>query len=81
MFWKETAEKLFKDQLEQGQGGGLVEKDARDASLFLINVSIEPEDKVTFRLTYDELLKRKVGLYEYVLHIQPGQVVDDFKCR
>lgn len=35
--------------------------------------------KVTFELTYEELLKRKHGKYELQIHARPMQPVKDFK--
>ena len=42
---------------------------------------LEPADKVTFHLRYEELLKRsEKGQYNYELNLQPeNQVIDDFK--
>lgn len=34
-----------------------------------------------FVLTYQELLRRKLGLYEHVTYINPGQLVNDFKVE
>ena len=76
---KDEAKAEFDSQVEDGLGAGLVEQDARDANLFKIRTSIEPTEKVIFRLTYDELLERSLGLYEHTIHVQPGQIVDDFK--
>ena len=72
---KDEAKTEFDRQVEEGLGAGLVEQDARDASLFKIRTSIEPSEKVIFRLTYDELLERSLGLYEHTIHVQPGQIV------
>merc|ERR1719411_1552526 len=41
--------------------------------------SVEPGDKVVFRLTYEELLERRNGEYEYAINISPGQVVEEFR--
>ena len=42
---------------------------------------LEPADKVTFHLRYEELLQRsEKGQYNYELNLQPeNQVIDDFK--
>lgn len=37
--------------------------------------------KVTFELTYEELLKRRLGKYELLIHARPMQPVADFKVR
>ena len=40
---------------------------------------MEPAGKLIFTLTYEELLKRVNSKYEYILHIQPGQIVKDYR--
>ena len=57
------------------------------SKLFIINlcfkchsVNLEPAGKLTFTLTYEELLKRVNSKYEYILHIQPGQIVKDYQA-
>jgi len=52
---------------------------SRDSNKFTVDVNIEPGDKVIFELTYDELLERKNGNYEYGINIDPGMIIDDFK--
>jgi uncharacterized protein YegL len=49
-------------------------------AVFQINFSanVEAGDIVRFRLTYEELLQRKNGQYDYNINVNPGQVVDDF---
>lgn len=47
---------------------------ARDSNKFTVSVNVEAESKVTFNLTYEQLLTRKLGVYENIIHLQPGQV-------
>lgn len=47
---------------------------ARDSNKFTVSVNVEAENKVTFNLTYEQLLPRKLGVYENIINIQPGQV-------
>lgn len=46
----------------------------RDSNKFTVSVNVEAESKVTFNLTYEQLLSRKLGIYENVINVQPGQV-------
>lgn len=39
-----------------------------------MSVNVEAESKVTFNLTYEQLLTRKLGVYENIINVQPGQV-------
>lgn len=47
---------------------------ARDSNTFTVSVNVEAESRITFNLTYEQLLTRKLGLYENTINIQPGQV-------
>ena len=53
----------------------------RETNKFQIQVNVAAKEKVTFVLTYRELLKRTNGLYNHVIYINPGQVVDDLKIN
>jgi len=44
-------------------------------------VNVEPQKKATFNLTYEELLTRKLGLYNHVINLQPGQEVKDLQVQ
>lgn len=46
-----------------------------------LTASVEPFGKVRFKLTYQELLNRRLGHYEQIIHVNPGQVVKDFKVE
>ena len=43
-------------------------------------MNLEPAGKLTFTLTYEELLKRVNSKYEYILHVQPGQIIKDYRA-
>lgn len=51
----------------------------RNTNAFKVSVNVAASSKITFELKYEELLQRKLGVYEIVTHINPGQVVRDFK--
>lgn len=44
-------------------------------------VNVAALSKVTFNLTYQELMKRQKGLYEHAIYINPGQTVDDLRVE
>lgn len=46
---------------------------------FKTSVTVAAQKKVTFELTYEELLRRKLGKYELQIHARPMQPVKDFK--
>ena len=45
----------------------------------IYSVNLEAAGKLTFTLTYEELLKRVNSKYEHILHVQPGQLVKDYR--
>merc|ERR1711971_456250 len=78
---KEEAEKTFEKALNRGRGAGLVSQDAKDANKFTVSTNIEGGQEVIFRLTYDELLGRKEGMYRQEINIDPQQIVEDFRVE
>jgi hypothetical protein len=44
-----------------------------------VSVNVEPQKKVNFKLTYEELLSRKLGTYKHAINLDPGQIVSDLK--
>ena len=73
MSFKNHSEKHF----NQNSFLGLV---SRESEKFSVKSNIEPGDKVVFKLTYDQLLERSKGQYEYALDINPGQIVEVCAC-
>ena len=53
----------------------------RETNAFQIMVNVAAMEKVTFELTYQELLKRTKGRYSHVIYVNPGQVVDDMSVE
>merc|ERR1719412_3263225 len=75
---KEEAKRTYEEAVDSGISAGLVSKNRRDSNTFSVDTNLEPGEKVVFSLTYEELLERKDDQYEYVLHVDPGVVLDDF---
>lgn len=46
-----------------------------------MSVNIEPKAKVTFNMTYEELLTRRSGRYEHAIHINPGTIVSNLEVK
>merc|ERR1712117_212418 len=78
---KEEAEKTFEKALTRGRTAGLVGQDERDANKFTVSTNIEGGQEVVFRLTYNELLGRKEGMYRQEININPQEVVEDFRAE
>lgn len=51
----------------------------RKMEKFSVSVNIASNSKVTFVLTYEELLQRTLGQYEIVIRVKPKEPVQEFK--
>uniref|UniRef100_A0A3Q3L1N4 VIT domain-containing protein n=1 Tax=Labrus bergylta TaxID=56723 RepID=A0A3Q3L1N4_9LABR len=71
---KEAAKQQYTDAVSQGQSAGIVSSVGRTLEEFKTSVNVAAHKKVTFELTYEELLKRKLGKYELQIHARPMQV-------
>ncbi|KAF6099588.1 inter-alpha-trypsin inhibitor heavy chain 3 [Phyllostomus discolor] len=78
---KEVAKKQYEKAVSQGQTAGLVKASGRKLEKFTVSVNVAAGSKVTFELTYEELLKRHKGKYEMYLKIQPKQLVKHFEIE
>jgi len=76
---KENATQIFEDAVSSGQTAGLV--DAREGNVFAIKTNVAAAEKLTFTLTYEQLLERKLSKYEQVINLNPGQLVKDMEIN
>ncbi|KAL2299708.1 hypothetical protein Nmel_012553 [Mimus melanotis] len=76
---KAAAQNEYDTAVSQGQSAGLVKITDRKLEQFHVSVSIAAASKVTFELTYEELLKRQLGKYELLIKVRPQQLVKHFQ--
>ncbi|XP_031424241.1 inter-alpha-trypsin inhibitor heavy chain H3-like isoform X1 [Clupea harengus] len=76
---KEEAKRQYSHAVSQRQNAALVTAVGRTLEDFKTSVTVAAHSKVTFELTYEELLQRRLGKYELLINAQPGQPVKDFK--
>ncbi|XP_051804397.1 inter-alpha-trypsin inhibitor heavy chain H3-like isoform X2 [Acanthochromis polyacanthus] len=76
---KEQAQKQYTEAVSRGQSAGIVSSVGRTLEEFKTSVTVAAHQKVTFELTYEELMKRTLGKYELQIHARPMQPVKDFK--
>ncbi|XP_048403774.1 inter-alpha-trypsin inhibitor heavy chain H3a [Stegostoma tigrinum] len=76
---KEVAQQQYQRAVSRGQTAGLVKASGRKMEKFKVSVNIGPTKKVTFELTYEELLKRHLGKYEMQIRVKPKQLVKHFQ--
>ncbi|KAG8225182.1 hypothetical protein J437_LFUL001309 [Ladona fulva] len=79
---KEEANKEYQEAVAHGQTAAQVAVSARDSNLFAVSVNLEPRSKMTFNLTYEELLTRRLGLYDHMIHlVTSDKVIHDMKVE
>ena len=49
----------------------------RYTSRFSFDINVPAKSRVTFNLTYQELLQRVNGRYQHKIYVDPGQIVED----
>ncbi|KAM6177162.1 inter-alpha-trypsin inhibitor heavy chain H1 [Erethizon dorsatum] len=76
---KVTAWKQYRKAAISGENAGLVRASGRNMEQFTIHITIGPQSKATFRLTYEEVLKRKLTQYNIIIKVKPKQLVHDFE--
>ncbi|KAM9134184.1 LOW QUALITY PROTEIN: inter-alpha-trypsin inhibitor heavy chain H3-like [Pangshura tecta] len=76
---KEVAKKQNEKVVSHGHTAGLVKASGRKTEKFTVSVNIAGASKVTFELTYEELLKRHLGKYEMLIKVKPKQLVKQFQ--
>ncbi|KAL7408321.1 hypothetical protein ABVT39_021607 [Epinephelus coioides] len=76
---KEKAKKQYEKAVSSGQTAGLVKASGRKMEKFSVSVNIAAKSNVTFILTYEELLQRKLGQYEILTRVNPQQPVQEFQ--
>lgn len=59
--------------------GGMSRASGRTMEQFTIHLNIGPRSKATFRLTYEEVLKRRLKQYDIVIKVKPKQLVQHFE--
>ncbi|XP_077999603.1 inter-alpha-trypsin inhibitor heavy chain H3-like [Glandiceps talaboti] len=76
---KVKAEKEYKKAKQRGQTAGHVSSKPRATNTFKVAINVAAGTKLTFELTYQEMLQRRLGLYEHRISIRPGQIVKRIK--
>ncbi|XP_071611790.1 inter-alpha-trypsin inhibitor heavy chain H4-like [Heliangelus exortis] len=76
---KAAAQQEYDAAVFRGQSAGLVKITGRKLEQFQVSVNIAAGSKVTFELTYEELLKRQLGKFELLIKVQPKQLVKHFQ--
>ncbi|KAK5872908.1 hypothetical protein PBY51_013566 [Eleginops maclovinus] len=76
---KEKAKKQYEKAVSSGSTAGLVKASGRKMEKFSVSVNIAAESNITFILTHEELLQRKLGRYEILTRVKPKQRIQEFQ--
>ncbi|XP_051805702.1 inter-alpha-trypsin inhibitor heavy chain H6 [Acanthochromis polyacanthus] len=72
-----AARKIYDAAKKQGKTAGLVATKEREIEKFRVAVSVPSGAWMSFCLSYEELLPRRLGRYELSLGLRPGQLVQN----
>ncbi|KAF1390014.1 hypothetical protein PFLUV_G00053660 [Perca fluviatilis] len=72
-----AARKIYDAAKKQGKTAGLVATKEREIDKFRVAVSVPSGARMSFALSYEELLPRRLGRYELSLGLRPGQPVQN----
>ncbi|XP_018419894.1 PREDICTED: inter-alpha-trypsin inhibitor heavy chain H3-like [Nanorana parkeri] len=76
---KEDAGQQYERAVSRGESAGLVQSIGRKMENFRISVNVGARTTAVFKLTYEELLKRRHGSYEMEIKVRPKQLVENFQ--
>uniref|UniRef100_A0A671LKG9 Inter-alpha-trypsin inhibitor heavy chain 2 n=1 Tax=Sinocyclocheilus anshuiensis TaxID=1608454 RepID=A0A671LKG9_9TELE len=69
---KSVARNLYAQARARGKAAGIVRY---SMETFRTEVHVPPGSKVEFELHYQEMMQRKLGVYQHTVHLQPGRLV------
>ncbi|XP_043092276.1 inter-alpha-trypsin inhibitor heavy chain H2 [Puntigrus tetrazona] len=72
---KTVARNLYAQARARGKAAGIVRANSQAMETFRTEVHVPPGSKVEFELHYQEMMQRKLGVYQHTLHLQPGRLV------
>ncbi|KAM9324413.1 uncharacterized protein PAF06_000450 [Gastrophryne carolinensis] len=78
---KLEASEQYNRAVSRGQSAGLVQSIGRKMENFQISVNVGAQATAIFQLTYEELLKRRLGVYELRIQVRPKQLVENFQIE
>uniref|UniRef100_H3D523 Inter-alpha-trypsin inhibitor heavy chain 2 n=1 Tax=Tetraodon nigroviridis TaxID=99883 RepID=H3D523_TETNG len=76
---KTVARNLYAQARARAKAAGIVRTGSLDMETFQTEVHVPPGSNIQFELHYQEMLSRRLGLYQHTLHLQPGRLVPHFQ--
>uniref|UniRef100_A0A674J2I5 Inter-alpha-trypsin inhibitor heavy chain 2 n=1 Tax=Terrapene triunguis TaxID=2587831 RepID=A0A674J2I5_9SAUR len=71
---KSAARQQYAQARAKGKAAGIVRSNALDMENFKAELNVPGGMKVQFEIHYQEVMRRKLGSYEYVIPLQPGRL-------
>ncbi|XP_041429103.1 inter-alpha-trypsin inhibitor heavy chain H6 [Xenopus laevis] len=78
---KHQAKKMYNEARKQGKTAAHVGTRDRETVKFRVLVNVEAGGEIVFALTYEELLRRHLGKYEYAVSVPSWQVVQNLSVE
>ncbi|ESO84315.1 hypothetical protein LOTGIDRAFT_132248, partial [Lottia gigantea] len=78
---KSYSQQQYDESKRLGASAGQITAKPNAYNKFNIAVNVAAMQKITFNLTYDELLERRAGIYNHEIYINPGQPVRDVQVK
>ncbi|XP_067861209.1 inter-alpha-trypsin inhibitor heavy chain H2 [Heptranchias perlo] len=72
---KNLARSLYAQARAKGKAAGIIRTSAREMEHFKAEVNVPGGSKISFELYCQELLQRRLGLYEQIIILHPGNLV------
>ncbi|XP_076015830.1 inter-alpha-trypsin inhibitor heavy chain H2 [Genypterus blacodes] len=76
---KTVARSLYAQARARGKAAGIIRANSQDLETFKTEVHVPPGSNIEFELHYQEMMQRKLGVYEHSLYLQPGRLVPKFQ--
>ncbi|XP_004570045.1 inter-alpha-trypsin inhibitor heavy chain H2 isoform X1 [Maylandia zebra] len=72
---KAVARNLYAQARARNKAAGIIRTNSQDMETFKTEVHVPSGSNIEFELHYQEMMHRKLNLYEHTLHLQPGRLV------
>uniref|UniRef100_A0A3Q4H1X4 Inter-alpha-trypsin inhibitor heavy chain 2 n=1 Tax=Neolamprologus brichardi TaxID=32507 RepID=A0A3Q4H1X4_NEOBR len=72
---KTVARNLYAQARARNKAAGIIRTNSQDMETFKTEVHVPSGSNIEFELHYQEMMHRKLNLYEHTLHLQPGRLV------
>ncbi|XP_035531345.1 inter-alpha-trypsin inhibitor heavy chain H2 [Morone saxatilis] len=76
---KTVARNLYAQARSRGKAAAIIRANSQDMETFKTEVHVPPGSHIEFELHYQEMMHRRLGLYEHSLYLQPGRLVPQFQ--